>query len=553
MASQAGSAPGAGYTGREVAFRFEEIRDLGPVPKEVPSPPKLIDQISKPKSKENDLSFLTIVEASVRIKEGNLSSLELTRAVLARIERLNPVLNSYITITSDLALKLAREADREIQNGNYRGPLHGIPISLKDLVATSGVLTTGGTGALADWVPKTDAVIWRKLREAGAVLVGKTNLHEMAAGSTNLNPFYGPARNPWDIHRITGGSSGGSGAAIAGHLCLGTIGSDTGGSIRMPASLCGTVGLKPTFGRVSTKGALYLSWTNDHLGPLTKTVEDSALMMNVIAGYDPTNPLSANVEDEDFTLSIRENIKGMRIAVPTDYFWELELRDQENGTEIRVGPDPEIVKAVHSALDVFRDLGASVIEVPLPGFKDLMRTSTIASAERGYYLEELPEERKKRFSQRYRDGNTRGLNSSSGSYLSNLHLGYQVQSILEHALEKFDAFVLPSTPIVAPPIKAALAAANRADVFALEDKTQDAPAVREIGPTSIIGRYTAPFNRSGQPALSLPCGFTSDGLPIGMMIAGKRFADASVLQLGHAYQKVTDWHNRRPQHLDGAD
>ena len=553
MSNHADPAPGAGYIGREVAFRFEEIGDLGPVPKEIPSPPKLVDKISKPNAVEKDLPFLTIGEASAKIRDGELSSLDLTRAVLARIERLNPVLNSYITITSEFALKAAKEADRDIQKGNYRGPLHGIPISLKDLVATSGILTAGGTGALSDWVPNSDAVIWTKLREAGGILVGKTNLHEMAAGSTNLNPFYGPARNPWDILRITGGSSGGSGAAIAGHLCLGTIGSDTGGSIRMPASLCGTVGLKPTFGRVSTQGALYLSWTNDHLGPLTKTVEDSALMMNVIAGYDPTNPLSANVADEDFISSITKNIKGMRIAVPTDYFWELELRDQENATEVRLGPDPEIVKAVHVALDVFRDLGASVTEVPLPGFKDLMRTSSIAAAERGYYLDGLPEDRKKRFSQRYRDGNTRGLNSSSGSYLSNLHLGHQVQSILEQALEKYDAFVLPSTPIVAPPIKAALAASNRADVFAMEDKTQDAPAVREIGPTSIIGRYTAPFNRSGQPALSLPCGFTSDGLPIGMMIVGKRFADASVLQMGHAYQKVTDWHNRRPKNLDQVD
>ena len=535
-------------------FRFAGLHELGPVPDKIPTPPEPVDEIAAPSAAEGDLPFLTIAQASTRIREGSLTSVALTQALLARITRLNPVLNSYITVTADLALAQAAEADREMQTGTNRGPLHGIPISLKDLVATKGVLTTGGTGALSDWVPTEDATVWRKLQEAGAVLLGKNNLHEMAAGSTNLNPFYGPARNPWDVTRVTGGSSGGGGAAVAGHLCLATIGSDTGGSIRMPASLCGTVGFKPTFGRVSVHGAIYLSWTNDHLGPLSKTVEDATLMMNAIAGYDPLSPLSANVPGEDFTTYLGQDLRGVRIAVPTDYFWEIELRDEEQGTEMRVGADPEVVRAVRAGIDLLRELGATVTEVPLPGLNELMRITAPVAAERAYYLEELPEERKARFSQRYRDGNTRGLNSPSSEYLLNLQRGHEVQAILEGGLEGFDAYVMPSTAIVAPTIKAATAAAARADAALIEAaaKGEPPPAVRELGPTSIIGRYTGPFNRSGQPALSLPCGFTSEGLPISMMIVGKRFDDGMVLRIGHGYEKATDWHNRRPAHLEGA-
>jgi aspartyl-tRNA(Asn)/glutamyl-tRNA(Gln) amidotransferase subunit A len=270
MAESPGLSPYSPLLGRGLAFRFDALADLGPVPEDMPKPPEpvALDSILAASSAEGELPFLTVAEAASLIRSGELSPVELTRALLTRIERLNPLLNAYITITADLALAQAEEAEAEIKQGNYRGPLHGVPISLKDLIATAGVLTTGGTAALADWIPSQNAEVWQRLRQAGAILLGKTNLHEMAAGGTGLNQFYGPARNPWATDRITGGSSSGSASAIAGNLSLASLGSDTGGSIRGPASLCGVVGLKPTFGLVSTRGALYLAWTNDHLGPI---------------------------------------------------------------------------------------------------------------------------------------------------------------------------------------------------------------------------------------------------------------------------------------------
>ncbi len=547
-------SPETPLLGRGIPFRFDGLATLGPLPAEIPTPRETVTSIPPAPDAEGDLAFLTIAEASARIREGDLSPVELTRALLARIERVDPLLNAFITVTGDLALEQAGEAEVAIQRREYLGPLHGIPVTLKDLVATAGVLTTGGTGALADWIPEEDAAVCSRLREAGAVLLGKMNLHEMAAGSTNLNPFFGPAHNPWNPDHITGGSSGGSGAAVAGHLCFASIGSDTGGSIRMPASLCGTVGLKPTFGLVSTRGALYLAWTNDHLGPLTKTVEDAAIMLNAIAGHDPLNPLSASVPREDYTAHLNGGIEGLRIAVPEEFFWELELTVEEQGTEIRVGPDPQVVRAVQAGIQVLRELGAKVEAVSIPGLSELLRRPySDFTFERAYYLEELPEERKERFSQRYRDGLTRGLTAPAVDYLRSLQRGYEVQAALDGALEPYDAYVVPTTPIVAPPIRAAQAASDRAEAEAAarQEAGKTAPMVRERGPTATIGRFTGPFNRSGQPALSVPCGFTTEGLPIGMMIVGKRFAEGTVLRIGHGYQQATDWHNRRPPLLDG--
>lgn len=548
-------SPQTPLLGRGVPFRFEELAQLGPLPEQSPTPKELASSVPPPTGAEGDLSFLTIAQASARIQAGEISPVELTRAVLARIERVDPLLNSFITVTADIALDQARKAEEAIQRGEYLGPLHGIPVTLKDLVATAGVLTTGGTGALADWVPKEDAEVWRRLREAGAILLGKMNLHEMAAGHTNLNPFYGTSRNPWNLERITSGSSGGSAAAVAGHLCLASIGSDTGGSIRMPASQCGVVGLKPTFGLVSTRGALFLSWTNDHLGPMTKTVEDAALVLNAIAGYDPRSPLSALAPQEDYTTCLRDGVKGTRIAVPMNYFWEMELTMGDEGTEMRVGPDPEVVKAVQAGIQVLKELGAIVEEITIEGLSEVLRrTASGANVERAYYLEDLPEERKERFSRRYRDGLTGGLKATGADYLRTLERGHQVQVTLEGALEPYDAFVLPTTLIVAPPIKAAEAVYAMAEEKAAARRKagETAPPAREpIDPVAAINRNTGPFNRSGQPALSVPCGFTTDGLPIGMMIVGKHFAESTVLRIGHAYQEVTDWHNRRPPVLDG--
>ena len=541
-------SPHSPFPGRGMAIRFHGLADLGPPPEQIPTPPTPVSRIPPPSREEGDLPFLTIAKAAPLIQTGQISPVELTKALLARIERLNPLLNAYITVTASLALAQAKEAEAEIQQGNYRGPLHGIPVAIKDLVATAGVLTTGGTGALSDWIPKEDATVWRRLREAGAILLGKLGLDEVATGFTNLNPFYGVTRNPWDTTRITGGSSGGSGAAVASHLCLAAIGSDTAGSIRVPSALCGIAGLKPTFGRVSTRGALYLSWTRDHLGPMAKTVEDAALLLNVISGYDPLNPLSTPAPEEEFTAHLRAGLHGLHIAVPSNYFWEFEVSYPEEGSEARPGLDPEVASAVRSAIDVLQSLGATISEVTIEGIEKLQDATTASDfhVESAFFVEELPPERRARFSERYRDAISRGLEATAANYLRSLQTTHLTQVALESALEGYDAFVLPTTPMVAPAIEVVAAAASRAAEAAAAARERGDPSPPMGGPTAHIGRYTGPFNRSGQPALTVPCGSSSEGLPMGLMIVGKRFADGAVLRIGHAYQQATDWHTRRP-------
>jgi aspartyl-tRNA(Asn)/glutamyl-tRNA(Gln) amidotransferase subunit A len=269
----------------------------------------------------NDLTYSSIDELGPWIKSGRLSSVALVEAALARIDRLDPVLNSFLVVLKDSALSEARERDREVRDGRYRGPLHGIPVGLKDLFDVAGVPTTGGSTILRRNVPSADATVTRKLREAGAVVIGKLNMVEFAMGATLMNPHYGPARNPWDTTRITCGSSGGSGAAVAAGLCVAALGSDTGGSIRMPAAVCGLAGLKPTYGLVSRRGVLDLSWTCDHVGPMTRTVADCAHVMNAIAGHDAADPGSASRPFADFTSELGRGLSGVRVEVPRDYFF----------------------------------------------------------------------------------------------------------------------------------------------------------------------------------------------------------------------------------------
>ena len=263
----------------------------------------------------SDLPFMTLAEAAREIHARRLSPVELTQAVLERAEALNPTLNAYITITGDAALKEAQEAEHAIIHDGYRGPLHGVPIALKDLFDTGGVRTTGGAKILADRIPDVDSAVAARLRGAGAVILGKLNMHEFAFGVTSVNPHYGPARNPWGVEHITGGSSGGSGAATAAGMCIASLGSDTGGSVRIPACLCGIVGLKPSYGRVSRRGVMPLSWSLDHVGPMTRTAEDSALMLNAIAGYDPHDPGSLDAPVPDYTQGLSHGISGLRIGV----------------------------------------------------------------------------------------------------------------------------------------------------------------------------------------------------------------------------------------------
>ena len=295
---------------------------------------------------------LTIAEAGAALRNGSLSCAALTESVLERLEQTEPLLNAYITVTADLARQQAAQLDDELRDGRDRGPLHGIPIGLKDLVDTAGIPTTGGSGFLRDRVPETDATVWTKLQQAGAVLPGKLNLHEFAFGTTSRNPHYGAVHNPWDTERSPGGSSGGSGAAVAVGSALAAIGSDTGGSIRIPASLCGVVGLMGTYGRVSRAGVLPLSWTLDHVGPLARTVEDAAMFLDAIAGYDPLDPGSADRAVDDTTAMLGEGVDGLRIGVPRKFLW---TNCQE-----------DVLAHCEEALDHLQRLGAELVEVELP-------------------------------------------------------------------------------------------------------------------------------------------------------------------------------------------
>jgi aspartyl-tRNA(Asn)/glutamyl-tRNA(Gln) amidotransferase subunit A len=457
---------------------------------------------------------LTLAEASEAIRARRLSPIELTDAYLARIARANPTLNAYVTITGDRARGDAARATDEIARGAYRGPLHGIPIGLKDIVATAGIRTTCGSKVHATWVPAADAAVARRLADAGAVLLGKLNTHEYAFGVTTNNPHWGPTRNPWNTARIPGGSSGGSGAAVAASLACAAIGTDTGGSIRIPAAVCGVVGLKPTYGRVSKAGVFPMSYLFDHVGPITRTVEDAAIMLAAIAGYDAADATTVATPVADYRTGLRDGIAGLRIGVPRS----------------RLFPpiDPHVLAAVDAALGTLERLGAAVRDVevpemPMPGAFDIM-----ISEAKDIHAETLA----------HRLGD---LGADLQMYLGApvggaVWLASALRQVRDYAaairtvLDTVDVLALPTCPIGAPPI-----GADVVDVGGVELQTFFAMALR-----------TAPFNVAGVPALSVPCGFTPDGLPIGLQLAGRPFDEATVLRAGWAYEQATDWHTRRP-------
>ncbi len=467
-------------------------------------------------NKNIDLANLSIEQAARALRDRELSPLELTDAYLDRIERLNPRINAYITVTAERAREDARRATEEFAAGKLRGPLHGIPIAHKDLYETAGIRTTGGSKIHADHIPSADSTVARKLREAGTILLGKLNTHEYAYGVTTTNPHYGATRNPWDLARIPAGSSGGSGAAIAAGLATATTGSDTGGSIRMPASLCGVVGLKPSYGRVSKAGVLPLSYRFDHTGPLTRTVMDAALMFNAMAGYDPADPSSLRLPAEDVTVGIDAGIRGLRIGVPRGYFFE-QLED-------------EVATALEAAIAELRRLGAEVREVDIPGVLEGVWGVF------GFVHAEALEIHAHGIEHRLEDfgADLRAILGSPGPDAATLMLGLRYCDALTAAmrtvLEEVDVLVTPTTPITAP-----LIGQETVHYGDMEEPVLHA-----------MIRCTAPFNATHLPALSLPCGFTPAGLPVGLQIAGRPFDEAMVLRVGYAYEQVTGWQLRTP-------
>lgn len=466
---------------------------------------------------ENDLDGLTVARAGRLIRNGRLSPVELAEATLARIARLQPHLNAFITVTADLALQRARQAEAEIRAGHWRGPLHGVPISLKDLYCTKGIRTTAGSIILKDFVPEFDAPAAARLRDAGAVLVGKANMHEWACGVTNDNPFFGRCHNPWKHGYIPGGSSGGSAAAVATRQGLASLGSDTGGSIRIPAHMCGLVGHKPTYGLVPRFGVFPESWSFDHAGPIALTAEDAAIVLDVIAGPDPRDPSCLTRRQPSARRGLGRGVKGLKLGVPRDVYFD--------------DCHPEVRAAVLAAIEAYRDLGAVICEVSIPEARHgLDLCLTIAWAEAAHFhrrwLQTRPDD--------YGPDLVELLASASAYTAVDYLQAQQVRAKVRHAyrglFEQVDLLISPTGPLPATP-------------HGVADVEIDARTVSVLG---LAAGLTAVANATGEPSCSVPCGFTADGLPIGMMIHGPRLADGLVLRAAHAYERSQAWSRRRP-------
>lgn len=459
------------------------------------------------------LHHLTIHEAGPLLKSGQLSPLELTRVFLDRIAQLDGTLQAFITVLPEQALAAARTAEAEILRGNYKGPLHGIPIALKDLYDTKGIRTTASSQVMAGRVPVEDATTTARLAAAGTILLGKLAMHEFALGGPDPTCGFPLARNPWNLDHIPGGSSSGSGAAVAAGLCMGSLGSCTGGSIRGPAAYCSMVGLKATYGRVSRYGVVPLSWTLDHCGPMTWTVEDCALMLQAIAGYDPKDPTSSRAPVPDYSAALRDDISGLSIGVPRHFFFSDDPRI-----------DRDTLERVETALQGLEALGASVqdVSIPMLDYAGAAQPVIMLSEAFAYHeqnLRRMPQKFGDMVRARFRMG---GL-FTAADYVQAQRVRNVLKRQCAEALQQVDVLVSPTMSVPAP-------------AFAAMDAMT----------TTRRPSFTGPYNLTGMPAISLPCGFTSAGLPVGLQIAGKPFDEPTVLRVAYTYQQDARWFEQRP-------
>ena len=457
-----------------------------------------------------ELGFAGIAELGSRLRTRSLSPVELCQALLRRCERLEPTLNAFITLDAGRILAEARAAEEELGAGRVRGSLHGVPIAVKDLCWTRGERTTGGSKVLGGFVPDEDASVVVRLRAAGAIVFGKTNTPEFAYGPLNAY-HYGPSRNPWDPSRFTGGSSMGSAAALAGGLVPGAFGSDTGGSIRGPAHWSGVTGLMPTYGLVPLRGVVALATTLDHVGPMTRSALDAALLLQVMAGHDPLDSTSVDVPVPEYARATTGPVRGLRVGVPRGYLWDLLA--------------PGIDAAVETALDELRRRGLAVEDVALPEWEAAADASPIlirseAATEYRRVLTERPED----LIPEVRERLEAGMRTSAVEYLEARRAGDRLAHAVRRLLARVDLLALPGRPQTAP-------------------KMDDSGRLLEpLSPRN----YTAPINYAGNPALTVPCGFDAEGLPIGIQLVGRHWAEGTLLAAAHAYQEATDWHRRRP-------
>jgi len=458
---------------------------------------------------QNDLANLSLRDAAELVRTKKASPVELTKACLARIEALNPALNCFITITAESALAQARAAEADLMKGKWRGPLHGVPIALKDLFDTAGVKTTAGSGVFKDRIPTEDAEVVRRLKDAGAVLLGKTNMQEFAFGGSSLVSYFGAVHNPWAPNHIAGGSSGGSAAAVAAGLCYGALGSDTAGSVRLPASHCGIVGLKPTYALVSIRGVIPLSWSLDHVGPMARTVGDTAALLQVIAGYDAQDITSEEMKIPDYSQALRTHVSSLRIGTPREFFF--------------ADLNPEIEAAMKEALSVLQKLTAEIRDVPLDASTMETLRDVVRAAEAYTYHQEYVGKTPELYQPLILKRIQAGANVTTPTYIRGRMELARVRRTAGRPLESVDALVTSTLPIPPPEMSD--------------------PHADDILPTV---RNTSPFNVNGLPAISLPCGFTKEGLPIGLQIIGPRGGESVVFQLAHAYEQATEWHKRHP-------
>jgi len=458
---------------------------------------------------DDPLAGLTLAEAAARLAAGRTTSAELVSACLSRIDVYNPKINAFITILREQALAQAKALDAERRAGRVRGPLHGIPIALKDNIDTAGVRTTAASAVFDDRVPAEDAEVARRLAAAGAIIIGKANLHEFAFGGTSATSYYGPVRNPWALDRNPGGSSGGSAAAVSTNMCYGALGTDTGGSIRTPSSYCSVVGLKPTYGLVSIRGIIPLTQSLDHCGPITRSVADAAMMLNVLAGYDRLDIASVEHPAEDYVAAIKQPVSSLRIGIARAPFFDLL--------------DEDVAKVAEDALRVVGKMTRSMRDTMLPPTRDIT-----VNVEAYAYHEEMFTRAPGRYMIPTRRALQNGANAKASEYVRGHWRLELLRRTIDDAFKDVDLVVLPTRRRTPRTVDASI-----------KREETDVPRNPEL-------ENTGAFNLYGIPAISIPCGFTSKGMPVGLMIAGPRFSEGRVLALAHAFEQATDFHAKKP-------
>ena len=468
----------------------------------------------------DDILYGSIAQIAAQIRKGEISPVELIEMTLEAIDLCEPQLNAFITIFREESLESARGAEAEIRSGQDLGPLHGLPIALKDIIYVEGTRSTAGSNFFSAESPQLDAALVSKLRDAGAIIIGKTNLHEFAFGVTTENPHFGATANPWDTSRVPGGSSGGSAAAVVAGCCAGALGSDTGGSIRIPAAVCGHVGLKPTFGRISVHGVLALAQSLDTVGPMCRYVHDVALMMNTLSGYDPRDVHCEDQPVPDYTEGLGQPIRGRRAGIPKQHFFE--------------NLDPEVERTVHEAIKTLEELGGDIIELDLPSAEAGHEvTLTLLTAEAGQFHEERLAAHREDYGVDVRELLENGLSLSASDYVNAVRVREIVKREFVQAFEEVDCILSPTAPIPAP-------------LRSTHDLSGGSESNR-IRPR--LTRNTRLINLLGLPSISVPCGFaqvensdSKEGLPVGLQISGPWWSEKTLLQIAHAYERTTPWH-----------